>query len=69
MVPSFRCYQKAIFQSKYLTDLFENIKVDDILSFLRETGLYQKYDNLKLVNLVQTMKSAKRKFYLPKYSF
>ena len=25
-----------------LTELFENIKIDDVLSFLRETGLYEK---------------------------
>ena len=29
-------------------------QIDDVLSFLRETGLYQKYDELKLVNHVQT---------------
>ena len=34
--------------------LFENVKIEEILSFLRETELYQKYDILKLVNLVQT---------------
>ena len=47
---NFYCYQKA----NNLTDLFENVKIDDILSILRETELYQKYDNLKLVNLEQT---------------
>ena len=36
-----------------LTDLLENVKIDDILSFLRET-VVPKNDNLKLVNLVQT---------------
>ena len=25
-----------------LTDLFENVKIDDVLSFLRETDLYKK---------------------------
>ena len=49
---SFRYHQKAIFQS--LTELFENIKIDDVLSFLRETGFYEKYDELKLINHVQT---------------
>ena len=29
-------------QVNSLTDLFENIKIDDVLSFLRETELYQK---------------------------
>ena len=37
-----------------LIDLFEVVKIDNVLSFLRETGLYQKYDELKLVNHVQT---------------
>ena len=45
---------KQFLKVNSLTDLFENVKIDDILSFLRETELYQKYDNLKLVNLVQT---------------
>ena len=31
-----------IFKVNNLTDLFENVKIDDILSFLRETELYQK---------------------------
>ena len=30
------------FKVNNLTDLFENVKIDDILSFLRETELYQK---------------------------
>ena len=25
-----------------VTDLFENVKIDDVLSFLREAGLYKK---------------------------
>ena len=37
-----------------LTELFENVKIDDVLYFLRETGLYEKYDELKLINHVQT---------------
>ena len=37
-----------------LIDIFENVKIDDVLSFLRETGLYQKYDELKSFNRVQT---------------
>ena len=44
---SFRCYQKATFKVKSLTDLFENVKIDDILSFLRETELYQKIWRIK----------------------
>ena len=34
--------QAEYIQVNNLTDLFENIKIDDILSFLRETELYQK---------------------------
>ena len=37
-----------------LTDLLENVKIDDVLSFLRDTELYQKIWRIKLVNLVQT---------------
>ena len=38
-----------------LTKLFKNVKIDDVMSFLRETGLYEKkYDVLKLVNHEQT---------------
>ena len=54
---NFWCYQKAIFffffffffffKVNNLTDLFENVKIDDILSFLRETELYQKVWQLK----------------------
>ena len=39
---NFHCYQKANFKVNNLTDLFENVKIDDILSFLRETELNQK---------------------------
>ena len=51
---TFAVFRKRFFKLDNLTDLFEKVKIDDILSFLRETELYQKYDNLKLVNLVQT---------------
>ena len=51
---TFAVIRKRFFKVNNLTDLFENGKIDDILSFLRETELYQKYDNLKLVNIVQT---------------
>ena len=37
-----------------LTKFFENVKIDDVLSFWRETGLYKKYNELKLINHVQT---------------
>ena len=53
---TFAVIRKGFFKVNNLTDLFENVKIDDILSLLRETELYQKYDNLKLVNLVQINK-------------
>ena len=49
----FAVIRKQFFKVNSLTDLFENIKINDVLSFLRETGLYKKYDKLKLVNQVQ----------------
>ena len=57
---SFRCHQKVCVRQKIfvqvtsLTELFENVKIDDVLSFLREKGLYKKYDELKLITHVQT---------------
>ena len=39
-----RFHQTAIFYGEYLSDLFENVKMDDTLSLLRETELFQKYD-------------------------
>ena len=47
--------------------LFDNVKIDEVLSFLRETGLYQKYDELKPVNLVPTNEFLLNFTYL--YSF
>ena len=38
----FRSHQKAIFLVNSLIDLFEKVKIDDVLSFLRETGLHKK---------------------------
>ena len=51
---AFAVIRKWFFKVNSLTDLFENVKIDDVPSFLRETELYQKIDELKLVNLVQT---------------
>ena len=51
---AFAVIRKRFFKVNSLTDLFENVEIDDVLSFLRETGLYKKYNELKLVNLVQT---------------
>ena len=39
---TFAVIRKRFFKVNNFTDLFENIKIDDILSFLRETELYQK---------------------------
>ena len=39
---AFAIFRKRFFKVNNLTDLFENVKIDDILSFLRETELYQK---------------------------
>ena len=44
---SFAVIRKRFFKVNNLTDLFENVKIDDILSFLRETDLYQKICQLK----------------------
>ena len=44
---SFAVTWKRFFKVNNLTDLFENVKTDDILSFLRETELYQKIWQLK----------------------
>ena len=39
---TFAVIRNRFFKVNNLTDLFENVKIDDILSFLRETELYQK---------------------------
>ena len=44
---TFAVIRKRFFKVNNLTDLFENVKIDDILSFLRETELYQKIWQLK----------------------
>ena len=41
-VPRGIVIRKRFFKVNNLTDLFENVKIDDILSFLKETELYQK---------------------------
>ena len=52
---AFGFIRKRFFKVNNLTDLFENVKIDDILSSLeRDRVVPKKYDNLKLVNLVQT---------------
>ena len=44
---TFAVIWKRFFKVDNLTDLFENVKINDILSFLRETELYQKIWQLK----------------------
>ena len=44
---TFTVIRKQFFKVNNLTDLFENVKIDGILSFLRETELYQKIWQLK----------------------
>ena len=39
---AFAVIRKRFFKVNSLIDLFENVKIDYVLSFLRETGLYQK---------------------------
>ena len=45
---AFVVIRKRFFKVNNLTDLFENVKIDDVLSFLRETELYQKIWLIKI---------------------
>ena len=44
---AFAVIRKQFFKVNGLTDLFENVKIVDVLSFLRETGLYEKIWRIK----------------------
>ena len=44
---AFAVIRKRFFKVTSLIELFENIKIDDVLSFLRETGLYEKIWRIK----------------------
>ena len=44
---TFTVIRKRFFKVNSLIDLFENVKIDDVLSFLRKTGLYQKIWRIK----------------------
>ena len=44
---AFAVIRKRFFEVNNLNDLFQNVKIDDILSFFRETELYQKIWQLK----------------------
>ena len=50
---AFAVIRKQFFKVTSITELFENIKIDDVLSFLREKSCMEKYDELKLINHVQ----------------
>ena len=43
----FAVIRKRFFKVNSLTDLFENVRIDDVLSFLRETELYPKIWRIK----------------------
>ena len=44
---TFAVIRKRFFKVTRLTELFENIKIDDVLSILQETGLYEKIWRIK----------------------
>ena len=44
---AFASISKRFFKVTSITELFENIKIDDVLSFLRETGLCEKIWRIK----------------------
>ena len=44
---AFAVIRKRFFKVTSLTELFENVKIDDFLSFLWETGLYEKIWRIK----------------------
>ena len=44
---AFAVIRKQFFKVNSLIYLFKNVKIDDIMSFLRETGLYQKIWRIK----------------------
>ena len=44
---AFAVIWKRFFKVTSLTELFENIKIDDVLSFLQETRLYEKIWQIK----------------------
>ena len=54
---AFTVIRKRFFKVTSLTKLFENVKIDDVLSFLRETGLYEKIWELNGLIIRKQMKS------------
>ena len=62
---AFAVIRKRFFKVTSLTELFENVKIDDVLSFLRETGLYEKIWRIKTgSSCANKWNPAYRKFYL-----
>ena len=47
-------FWKYFFNTNDMKDLFENVNIDDILSFLKETKLYHKNINVNLINITQS---------------
>ena len=44
---AFAVIRKRFFKVNSLSDVFENVKINDVLSFLREIGLYEKIWRIK----------------------
>ena len=63
---SFALIRKRFFKVNSLSDLFQNVIMDDFLSFLRETGLYQRIC-IEIVH--KQMSSCSSKMLSTKYSF
>ena len=55
---TFTGIRKRFFKVNSLTDLFENVKIDDILSFLRETVVPKNMTTLNWLILCKQMKSC-----------
>ena len=51
---TFAVIRKRFSKVNNLTDLFENVKIDDIPSSWERQSCTKKYDCVKLINLVQT---------------
>ena len=41
--------RKLFFKVKSSSDYFENVNMDDVVSFLRETGLYQRIWSIETI--------------------
>ena len=47
--------RKLFFKVNSLTELFENVKIDDVLSFLRETELFE---NVKIDDVLSFLRET-----------